>query len=257
MREVKGMAQNQTQNQSRQSQSNEIVGVIIEKEKKFSKLPLVFIDGYSSVKISLVKDFILCPEYRLEHEGCYVYEAGKLKRVSGIYYTPSYSHSFPPYPFLSIEEKKFAKNNVEVEEAISKQLEFINRFIKPSRKWKILIDYNRYHFLRIYEAIEGQKIKFPLKAQHGNLYILEVPPVPLSAPLEYKLYRGTRLYDYEIEFSKEVAIYHVEFIYNGWATLVHNINKEAIEAKLNSPDQSTTIMLESGKHYLFTHPEII
>ncbi len=44
------------QNQSSQSQNNnEVVGIIIEKKRKFGKLPKVFIDGYSHTRISLVE----------------------------------------------------------------------------------------------------------------------------------------------------------------------------------------------------------
>ena len=237
------------QNQSSQSRANnEVVGVILHKQRAFKKLPKVFIDGYSSTRISLVENFVNCPEIRSESEGCFIYENDKLRPTSGIFYVPN-------NPFLEIYSKRFAFSMKEAREAILEQIKFINRYIRPRKK--LLIDYNYDYYMRIYDnVVEGMTIMFPLKAQHENLYVIEVPPLPNSAPLEYVKYKGLGINHHSIDFDKEVLIFRLKFVSDGYAKLIYNNNDDAVEARMSSPGHGEKIiMLESGKHYLFTHPK--
>jgi len=235
--------------QPNQVQINGIEGIIIERKKEFKKLPKVFVEGYSSVKISLVKDFVNCREYTFPFEGCFIFENDELRPARGIFYVPNRY-------FLEIYSKSFANSRKEAKEAILEQVKFVNRYIKPKRG-KLLIDFNFNYHMRIYDGvIEGMQIKFPLKAQQGNLYVIEVPPLPSTVELKNDLYEGVRVYNHEIHFNKEVTVYQIEFKFNGYATLVYNNNNETVEARLSSPDhEDKVITLESGKTYLFSHPE--
>jgi hypothetical protein len=240
----------QTQ-QSGQAQIDGIEGILIERKRKFNKLPKVFIEGHTHVKISLIKFFIHCAEYKFGFEGCYVYDSEKdalRPSKGGIFYVP-------PYPFIQIEAR-FAYDKREAREAIMEQIEFIKRHIRP--RGKLLIDYNYHGYMRIYDnVVEGMMIKFPLVYQEGMLYVLNVPQVPYSAQLRnniINIHERIRLYDYTISFNKEVVVYHIEFVYYGVASLIYNINSDPVEARISLSDHEEKITLDAGKTYLFVHP---
>ncbi len=230
------------QNQSSQSQNNnEVVGIIIEKKRKFGKLPKVFIDGYSHTRISLVENFVNCPEIKSESEGCFIYEKDRLRLVSGIFYVTN-------NPFLEIYSKRFAFNIKEAREAILDQIKFINRYIRPRKK--LLIDYNYNYYMRIYDnVIEGMPIKFPLKTQYEDLYVIEVPQLPNSAPLEYVKYKGLGIYHHSIDFDKEILIFRLKFVSDGDAVLIYNNNDDAVEARISSPGYGEKIITLESKKY--------
>jgi len=204
-------------------------------EKKFDKLPLVFVEGHSLVKIAITKNYVNC-SWRFDNfskdildEGCFLYDNGEIKPVSGIYYAKK----------IGFPMKYFTGPNILVGDAKQKIKNFVeharakfNRNFDPN-KW--LIRYFN-HDIRIYNyasLIRGETIKFPLIKKIYELKVVKVPRI--ESPLEYKIVREVQVGDFKILFSNDVIKFKI-FSFGGWAQLIYIYNNDVtteVEVKYN------------------------
>jgi hypothetical protein len=204
-------------------------------EKKFDKLPLVFVERHSLVKIAITKNYVNC-SWRFDNfsknildEGCFLYDNGEIKPVSGIYYAPK----------IGFPMKYFTGPNILVKDAKQKIRSFaelakaqFNRSFDPN-KWLIRY-YN--HQIRIYNyanLIKGETIKFPLIKKVYELKVVKLPRI--ESPLEYKVVREVQVGDYKILFSNDVIKFKI-YSFGGWAELIYIYNNDAtteVEVKYN------------------------
>jgi len=221
-------------------------------KKLINKLPHVFIEARSLVKVALTKDFVNCSEYKsrsgLTFQGCFALNDGELRPIKGIYYAPH-----PPLLIVG-SRRKMAYNIDEIKEVIMDQFKFIDKHIKKiseSNKW--IVQYDNYN-IKIYDYVKkGLLLEFPLAKEQGNLHISFVPKVNL--PLKYTFVKEIKIYNHTIVFSKEVVSFEI-FAFGGEAKLIFNNNKEVVNVRMYSPDhEEEEMMIYHGYLYLFTHPK--
>ena len=222
-------------------------------EKMFTKLPKVFIEGNSLVKISLVRNFVNCSEYKSRSgatfEGCFSYENGELKKVRGIYYAPH-----PPVISLK-SRRKMAYNIEEMKDVIKDQFEFTNHRIKSimeSDKW--LVKFDNWHIMIYDKVVKGKILKFQLMDQQGNLYISMPPKIP--TPLPFERVKEITIYNHTIRFQREVIRFKNIFAFGGVAELVYNDNNEYVYMEIVSDGhEDISREIKPKGLILFTHPK--
>jgi len=226
-------------------------------ERIYSKLPKVFVDGYSLVKVSLTKRFENCSQYisrsGASFSGCMMYDdnyGGSFKDVRGIYYVPI-------TPLVSIRtRKKFTGNLNEMKEIIEEftQTKVVQNRLEIQKKLLIVYDNNNDYTIKVYDKfVKGKILKFPLRGQQGHLWVSQVPKIDIMLPFERISY--IEIYNHKINFEKEVIGFYT-YSFGGWAGLIYNQNDAGIEVKLQSEDhEEVTVFFEPHKLYLFTHPK--
>ncbi len=222
-------------------------------ERIFTKLPKVFIEGNSLVKIALTRNFVNCGEYisrsGATFEGCLSYENGELKKVKGIYYAP---HP----PIISLESRRKMSHNLdEMKDIIKNQLGFIDNHIKSlmeSNKW--LIKFDNWHVMIYDKVIKGKILKFPLMEQQGHLYLTMPPKVP--TPLPFERVKEITIYNHTIKFQREVVRFKNIFVFGGVAELIYNDNDDFIRMEAISEDhEDISRDLKPKRLILITHPK--
>jgi hypothetical protein len=187
-------------------------------ERKFDRIPLVFVEGHSWMKIAVTRDYVNCSWSFSEsgnviNEGCLLYDNGEIKPVSGIFYAPKFK-----IPVVKTIWPVLAKKAEEETERIVKRVKYqFNKRFDPNR-W--LIKYFNHH-VRVYNysnLIRGQTIKFPLEKEVYDLKIVSVPKFEL--PLQYEVVREIKVGDYNILFNKDVYKFKI-YSFGGWAKLVY------------------------------------
>jgi len=204
-------------------------------EKKFDRMPLVFVEGHSLTKIAITKNYVNC-SWRFDNfskdildEGCFLYDNGEIKPVSGIYYAKKIGFPMKYYTEPNILVKDAKQRIKEITERAKAQF---NRRFDPNR-W--LIRYFN-HDIRIYNyanLIKGETIKFPLVKKIYELKVVKVPRI--ESPLEYKIVREVQVGDFKILFNNDVIKFKI-FSFGGWAQLIYIYNNDAtteVEVKYN------------------------
>jgi len=220
-------------------------------EQFYSKLPKVFIDGHSLVKVSLTRDYVNCTNYMshsgMTFNGCYELNNKQLKDVRGIYYVLAN----PIYTISS--RRKITRSLNEIEELIINEFQNIANYIQDLSKSRLLISYDNYSISIFDKFIKGKILKFPLKGQQGHLYVIWMPKLP--QPLPYERVMKLQIYNHTIEFGKQVIRFQIT-TFGGTAELIYNFNDSPISMKLNSPDHEP-LEITLGQHevYLLTHPK--
>jgi len=204
-------------------------------EKKFDKLPLVFVEGHSLVKVSITKNYVNC-SWRFDNdveglvnEGCFLYDNGEIEPVNGIYYAPPIR--FPMK--YTMGPGVFAKDAKQKIRTITEHARAqFNRNFDPN-KWLIRY-YNRQ--IRIYNyanLIKGETIKFPLIKKIYELKVVRMPRI--ESPLKHEVVRETQVGDYKILFNNDVIKFKI-YSFGGWAQLIYIYNDDAVtevEVKYN------------------------
>ena len=215
------------------------------------KLPKVFVDGYTLVKISLVNNFVNCSKYisrsGLTFQGCMSYENGKLKDVQGIYYVLN----APVYSFWT--RSKMTRNIDKLREIINEMIQ--NRIARnlELEKTKLLISYDNYSVTIYDKYIKGKILKFPLKAEQGHLKIVRVPKIDIK--LTYEKIIQLQIYNHIVDFEKEVMKFNDIITFGGQGVLIYNDNDTSILVTLNSQDhEEVKVRIEPHELYLFSHP---
>jgi len=218
------------------------------------KLPKVFIDGHTLVKISLVSNFINCGSYQsrsgMTFEGCLKY-SGELNDEKGIYYVPV-------APVLSLHARgKISRSLHEMKEIIKEimQSKAVQNLIISNQK--LLIRYENYHFSVYDKYVKGRMLKFPLKGEQGHLKISWIPKLNFQSlqliQLQFKKSNQLEIYNHSIRIEKEVIEFSAT-TFGGDAKLIYNQNDIPISVKLSSSDHGEEAMdLEANQLYLFTH----
>jgi len=217
----------------------------------YDKLPMVFIDGHSLVKIALTDRFVNCTQYLsrsgLTFEGCISYRNSELRDVRGIYYpldAPIYN---------SYSRQKLSRNLDEMKQIILNQVQSLTSHIKTNRK--LLISYSNYG-ISIYDRfVKGKIIKFPITTEQGHLFILWVPRVPME--LEYEKVNSIEIYNHRIELEREVIRFKVNVL-GGQGDLLYNNTEDHIRGTIKSPDhEQKEVVLSHGSFYLIAHQKPI
>lgn len=221
-------------------------------EHVYSKIPKVFIDGHTLVKVALTNDFVNCANYEsrsgLTFQGCAQYINGNLRDVRGIYYVPIN----PIFSFGS--RRKMTRNIDEIREIIKENISQNLRYLGLNESNQLLVVYDNYSVLVYDRYVKGRILKFPLKGEQGHLKIVWVPK--LSEPLPYEKITHLEVYNHMITFEKEVIMFHGVTTFGGGGVLIYNQNDDVVLAKLNSPDHSEeTVTLGIHELYLFSHPK--
>jgi hypothetical protein len=230
------------------------VGVPVSVEKVFTKLPKVFVDGWSLVKVSLTNKFENCGQYisrsGASFSGCAKYDVSndKIEATRGIYYVPI-------SPLMTINSRR--KLAGKIDEMFEKVKKIVQDLVKDETVVReLLIVYDNYdnYVIKIYDRFEkGQMLKFPLKERQGHLFISQVPRI--TVPLKYEMVNEIQIYNHKISFSKEVVRFDIS-VFGGDAQLIYNHNEETVSAKLVSPDHGEKMVsLYREELYLFTHPK--
>jgi len=196
--------------------------------KKFDKMPLVFVEGHSLVKVAITKNYVNCSwsfdndVEGLINEGCFLYDNGEIEPVHGIYYMS---------PSIKFPMKRTMGPGVLVKDAVQKMKTIaehakaqFNRNFDPN-KWLIRY-YN--HQIRVYNyasLIKGQTIKFPLVKKIYELKVVKVPKI--ETPLKYEVVREVQVGDYKVLFNNDVIKFKI-YSFGGWAQLVYVYNNDAI-----------------------------
>jgi len=218
-------------------------------EHFYSKLPRVFIDGHSLVKVALTKDYVNCTQYssrsRLTFQGCYELKNKQLKEVRGIYYVLT-------NPIWSIgSRRKITRDLNQIEELIINEYQNIFNYLHISENSRLLISYDNYSISIFDKFVKGKTLKFPLKAQQGHLFVIWVPKIP--HPLNYEKVQKLEIYNHQIEFEKEVIRFEIT-TFGGIGELIYNPNDQPIYAKLNSSEhEPLEVTLGKYEVYLITH----
>ena len=218
-------------------------------EQFYSKLPRVFIDGHSLVKITLTKDYVNCTQYSsrsgLTFQGCYELKNKQLKDVRGIYYVSVN----PIYSFSS--RRKITRDLNQIEELTINEYQNIFNYLHIPENSRLLISYDNYSISMFDKFVKGKTLKFPVKAQQGHLFVIWVPK--LSFPLNYEKVQKLEIYNHNIVFEKEVVRFEI-ISFGGIGELIYNFNDFPINVKLNSSDHEP-LEITFGKHevYLITH----
>lgn len=220
----------------------------VESEHHYTRLPKIFIDGYTFVKISLTKSFVNCPQYvsrsGMTFRGCIIlYENGNLKDAKGIYYTPN-----PPI-FSFGSRRKITRNLDELKEIIKEEIQnVVGKYIGFKQ---LLISYDNYNVTFYDKYIKGKILRFPLKAEQGHLKVIVVPR--LTSPLPYRKISEINIYNHKISFEREVVKFDIN-VFGGDAVLIYNQNDSAVSIKITSPDHVEELThVEPHSLLLFTH----
>jgi hypothetical protein len=221
------------------------------REKEHTELPKVFVDGYTGVKVSLVRNFVNCEtkgENGYIYEGCFKIRDGGLVLTEGIFYIPIFKIN-PVGSFTTLAVKYD-----EVEEAVEKGLNAVRKrvgAVVDEKRWLIKVRGTR---MKVYiNALKGKEIKYDLIGRQGKLHIINVPPVNVR-PVSYSITSDIELYNHRVEFDNEVMRFRVYNI-NGLAELVYTLR--GVTAKITSPDhRELSLRLYPGELYLFTHPAV-
>jgi len=220
-------------------------------EQFYDKLPRVFIDGHSLVKVSLTRNYINCTQYSsrtgLTFNGCYELKNKQLKEVRGIYYVSA-------NPIWSIgSRRKVTRDLNQIEEIIVNEYQNIFNYLHIPENSRLLISYDNYSISIFDKFVKGKTLKFPLKGEQGNLKVIWVPKIPF--PLNYEKVQKLQIYNHNVEFEKEVIRFEIT-AFGGIGELIYNFNDLPIYAKLNSPDhEPLEITLGKYEVYLLTHPK--
>jgi len=220
-------------------------------EHIYERLPMVFIDGYSLVKVSLTDRFVNCTNYvsrsGLTFEGCVVYRKHNsdngIRDVRGIYYIKG----APIYYFNA--GRKITRNIEEMKQIILNHIQSLTAHIKL--EGELLIAYNNYGITVYHRFTKGRIIKFPKSAEQGHLIISWVPKIPTE--LQYEKVSSISIYNHEIQFKTEVIKFSINAL-GGQATLLYNHHDTHVLGIMKSPDHGEKeIELMHGSFYLFTH----
>jgi len=221
-----------------------VVGV---QEYVYDRLPMVFIDGHSLVKVALTNSFVNCGEYMsrsgMSFSGCLELRHNELRHVRGIYYI----RNSPIYSFGS--RRKITRNLETMKEIILKQVLNIAKYIKLDKS--LLISYDNYG-VTVYDGfVKGKIIKYPISVEQGHLYVSWVPKIPV--PLEYEEVTELNLYNHTIQFKMGVVKFNINTS-GGEAQLVYNHHDVNVIGIAKSPDHGEKeIVLTHGSFYLFSH----
>jgi len=218
-------------------------------EHFYSKLPRVFIDGHSLVKVSLTRDYINCTQYSsrtgLTFNGCYELKNKQLKEVRGIYYVSAN----PIYSIAS--RRKITRDLNQIEELIINEYQNIFNYLHIPENSRLLISYDNYAISFYDKFVKGKTLKFPLKGEQGSLKVIWVPKIPY--PLQFEKIQKLQIYNHNVEFEKEVIRFEIT-TFGGIAELIYNFNDSPINVKLNSPDhEPLEVMFGKYEVYLITH----
>jgi len=225
--------------------------VIAISEHIYNRLPKVFIEGNTLVKVAVTSDFVNCASYRshsgMTFEGCVIYQNGELEGTKGIYYVPASS------VFSIITRRKMTRDLDEMMEIIKDAMQ--SRAVQglELNKMRLLIKYDNYSVAVYDKYIKGKVLKFPLKGEQGHLKIIQVPR--LSDLLLYEKVTQLVIYNHTITFEKEVVRFNNVTAFGGVAELIYNNNDDVVTAKLTSPDHGeVTVTLGVHELYLVAHP---
>jgi len=231
------------------SQENQVKRYEVKILKQISYLPAVFMlkHKYGQVtKISLISEhFENCSKYvsrsGLTFNGCYESINGELREVRGIYYTPVAS-------LLSVYSR--SKISRDINDMKQHIMETLSNYGLTGQK--LLIVYDNYSIEFYDKYIKGQLYEFNLVYNQGNLEVYEVPSPKNPDDLSFNHVNSLTVYNHEVQFSSPTLALDLHSA-PGIAFLVHPQNNVTLATK--SPDHGEdTVMLNSDRYYLITHP---
>lgn len=217
--------------------------------KQVNYLPDVFMIRHmnnSVTKISTISgSFIDCKNYVSRSGktfgGCLKLQNGELKEVRGIYY-------------LSIDSIFGVSSRQKISQDLEYMKKYIMAFIWTSnlQNQELLISYDNYSFYIYDKFVKGKLVEFPLYFIQGHLEIYSIPSLKTTVDLNVENGTVLKIYNHEIEFSNEVEIISI-YSNPGSSYIIHPVKDT--DVKIQSIDHGTnTIVIHSGKYYLFTHP---
>jgi len=221
-----------------------------EKGEKHAKLPKVFVDGYTGVSISLVKDFVYCKtkkEGNSLEEGCFKIRDGKLEPVEGIFYirdmkvNPAGLGRRAWYDYGTTEALVYDEVE-EVERKVEKMMD--------KDRWLIRVKGND---IKVYiNAKKGKVINYKLIGQQDGLYIIRTPPM-LFKPMRYEIVKGITINGHKVGFEYEVMKFGL-YSFGGHAELIYPFSA-VTRAVVESPEHGgLEIELYPSYMYLFLYP---
>jgi len=219
---------------------------------QLTKLPKVFTEGNSNVKISFVETYVKCGKYEsksgLTFEGCFKFN-GRFKELRGI-------HLLLDKPILVLNSRKKLVPGVfeikTLQDLIIRAIKELENLINFRTYRELLIVYDSWGFVIYDKWIQGKKLQFPVRATQGNLYISDVPKPPVE--LTFEKTKSINVYNHTIEFEDEIE--KIELVsYGGKAILIRNQSRDYIDFKIESPDHGEEKgFIKPNRYFLITHP---
>ena len=219
--------------------------------KKEVELPKVFIDGYTGVSISMVRNFVYCKsekvgDYILK-EGCFKIRNGELKLVEGIFYIPNTMIN----PIGS--RKRGWYNYSTTEDLINNELEKVEKRVEKilnKERWLIKVEGDD---IKIYVNVKkGKERMYDLIGQQGELRIMRVPPITFE-PMGYQIVKTISLNSHRVDFEYEVVRFQL-FSFGGLAEIVYPLNGTTEAVVKGLGHEELTLKLYPSYLYLFTYP---
>jgi hypothetical protein len=229
--------------------------VDIEVMTSLVRLPEVFREGRTGVKVTLIDEYVNCGKYVSESyiSGCLSYRDGEFREVRGIY-------KVPRNPFLSIQSiPKISKTDSWMENLIQNQIKEIITNIKIFNKDRkehyenLLIAYDS-RSIRVYGHFQkGKTIRFPLHFEHQDLKISWIPKPPVK--LDYVITKDELFNDYRIVYEKEVIEFR-PMSFGGVAWIIFNPYNKTVKMKVETPNNEVlTETLPPKMFFLVTYPK--
>jgi hypothetical protein len=221
-----------------------------ERGEKDVKLPKVFVDGHTGVRVSLVKDFVNCETEKdgvVLNGGCFRIRDNKIEPVEGIFYIPKVNVNpvgFGQRAWLDYYTTEYLVYN-QVKNAEEKVMKLTDK-----GRWLITVKGND---IKVYlDAEEGKVVKYKLVGQQDKLHVIRAPPV-LFKPAGYRVVKNISVNEYDIGFEYEVMEFRA-FSFNGTAKIVYPLYG-ITDAVIRGPGhEDVTLKLYPSYLYLFTYP---
>jgi hypothetical protein len=219
--------------------------------KKEVELPKVFVEGYTKIAISLVKNFVYCKTEKTSNdvlkEGCFKIRDGKIEPVEGIFYIPV--TKINPIGF----RQRAFYNYYIAEDLIYNELEKVEKRVEKitnKERWLIKVKDDD---IKVYvNAKKGKVMKYDLIGQQGKLHVIRVPPITFK-PMSYEIIKSVSIYNHRVDFEYEVVKFQLSS-FGGLAEIVLPLYS-VTKATVNSPEhEELTFTLYSSYLYLFAYP---
>jgi hypothetical protein len=230
--------------------------VNIEVMTSLVRLPKVFVEGHTGVKVTLIDNYVNCSKYVLGSyfSGCMSYHDGEFREVKGIY-------KVPRKPFLSIQSiPKISKTDSRMENLIQNHIKELITNIKIFNKDRkelyenLLIAYDS-RSIRVYGHFKkGKTIKFPLHFEHQDLKISWIPKP--SVKLSYVTRKDGLFNDYRIVYEKEIIEFQPVMSFGGAARILFNPYIKTVKMQIETPNNEVLKeTLPPKMFFLMTYPK--
>lgn len=216
-----------------------------------TKLPLLFIDANTRVKIALTFNVVTCDgddwRFVTEFIVCYKIINNRVQKVGGFYLKKDDAISINLIPLeYPYTPKKIFNSQQEADEFAQKLANLLDE------KSLLVIDEKNVFIYRNVE--EAETLEFPLIARYGDLHIYKVPRQLEDPNVNITIDKidNMQLYNFKVQFNKQVTLISTSD-FNGRAEIIDISNDLSVDFKITSDKDNIVGTLSPGT-YLITHP---